>query len=162
MTQEKCDMHGDHDKRTRDLEQSVAVISSSTEKMSLDITSFIREARQHLAEGRDRLTRLEMQDEQRGKHIELLFQKARKVADLSLPEMAVHIQKTKKSVMEEISKCRASVSVRMGEVEDRIKPIEDIHLKESGRWSMVKDVRIMVPVVCVLITTGLAIWAAIK
>ena len=159
---ELCDKHEEHDRRTRSLEQSVAVISSSTEKVSSDITSFIKEARAHLAEGRDRLTRLEMQDQQRGEHIELLFQKARKVTDLSLPEMAVHIQKTKKSVMEEIAKCRAAVSIRMGDVEDRIKPIEDIHLKESGRWSMVKDVRMMVPVVCVLITTGLAIWAAIK
>ena len=132
-------MTQDLDKRTSELEKHVAVIASTTQRMSDTLDIFIREARVHAGDMRDRVTRLETRGEEQTKQIETLFQYSREISNDIIP-----------AIEEEVQKTRNAHTVRFQEIAEglnkKIDPIIEQHTMERGGLKMLKDLRVLVPV----------------
>ena len=127
------------DERTRELERHVAVIASTTKTMSDNLDQFIRDARALSGDMRDKVTRLQTREEEQTKQIETLFQYSREISNDIIP-----------AIEEEVQKTRNAHTVRFQEIAEglnkKIDPIIEQHTMERGGLKMLKDLRVLVPV----------------
>ena len=132
------------DKRTTELEKCVAVIASTSQRMSDTLDIFIREARVHSGDIRDKVTRLETKEEEQAKQLETLFKYSREITNETIP-----------AIEEEVQKTRNAHVVRFQEITEglnkKIDPIIEQHNIERGGFKMLKDLRVAVPVLFTVI-----------
>jgi ASC-1-like (ASCH) protein len=135
----------DNDMRQRVQGEHIAVMKDATQTISRNVEAFVTEIRgfmsQTIKDGARDAERLKMLEQDR----ERLYNNDKEIRDVIIPKVEAEIKDGKDQVEVRISDL----------VEKHIKPLEDRHLKESGRKQMLQ----YIPTILTALMAAAGLWA---